>query len=188
MDKLRSLSDLPDHLGKYVAPPEATPHRLKDDGTFPNNKSLPLLVYSRAVDLPDGDPAQIFEQLFTANDWPSAWRDGIYGYHHYHSTAHEVLGCYRGHAEVQLGGPNGVTVTLRAGDVVVIPAGVAHKNLGSSGDFGVVGAYPAGQRWDMNYGEADERPQVDRQIAQVPKPRADPIYGAEGPLACHWLE
>jgi uncharacterized protein YjlB len=188
MDKQTTSFDLPDDVRKYVAPPEVTPYRLRDDGTFPNNETLPLLVYPGAVELPHDDPAGIFEALFSANGWPSAWRDGVYGYHHYHSTAHEVLGCYRGHAEVRLGGPDGATVTLRAGDVVVIPAGVAHKNLGSSGDFGVVGAYPAGQQWDMNYGEEGERPEVDRQIAQVPRPESDPIYGTGGPLLRHWQD
>ncbi|WP_250123845.1 cupin domain-containing protein [Chroococcidiopsis sp. CCMEE 29] len=65
--------------------------------------------------------------------------------HHYHSTAHEVLGISRGKAAVRLGGDaRGQTFEVRAGDVIIIPAGVAHKNLDSSSDFLVVGAYPLG--------------------------------------------
>lgn len=172
---------------RVIAPDELIAVRLADDGTFPNNESLPLLVYRAAVDLPDRDPAAAFESIFHANGWANGWRDGIYPYHHYHSTAHEVLGVARGSARVQLGGDlNGRSFEVRAGDVIVIPAGVAHKNLGSSDDFEVVGAYPAGQDWDMNVGSPDERPRADHHIARVPLPRTDPVYGARGPLAEQW--
>jgi len=131
----------------------AKPIVLKDDGTFPNNEKLPLLIYPAALKLPQHDPATTIEALFMANRWAGAWRDGIYGFHHYHSTAHEVLGVYGGSARVRLGGENGISLEITRGDVVIIPAGVAHKNLGSDQDFRVVGAYPIGQSWDMCYGE-----------------------------------
>jgi uncharacterized protein YjlB len=88
---------------------------------------------------------------------------------------------------VRFGGDAGVIVTVSAGDVVVIPAGVGHHNLGASGDFLVVGAYPRGQSWDLCRGRAEERPQVLDNIARVPLPAADPVYGADGPLVKHWL-
>ena len=69
-----------------------------DDGRIPNNPALPLLVYRNAVELPERDPASALECVFTENDWPAAWRYGIFSFHHYHSTAHEVLGVYRGRA------------------------------------------------------------------------------------------
>jgi uncharacterized protein YjlB len=170
-----------------VRDPNVAAHRLQGDDTYPNNATVPLLLYKGVVKLPPGDLAHIFEELFRHNGWHGTWRDGIYAYHHYHSTAHEVLGVYRGGATVQLGGPGGITVTLEPGDVVVIPAGVAHKRLSSSGDFGVVGAYPRGQQWDMNTGEAGERPRADENIARVPVPATDPVYGASGPLVEHWV-
>lgn len=158
-----------------------------DDGRFPNNEKLPLVLYQNAVKLPQQDPAATFEAIFHANEWSGSWRNGIYPYHHYHSTAHEVLGISRGEASVRLGGDdNGQTFEVRAGDVIIIPAGVAHKNLGSSPDFQVVGAYPQGQKWDMNYGKPGERPQAERNIAQVPLPKTDPIYGKDGRLAKYW--
>ena len=160
--------------------------RLKDDGTFPNNESLPLLLYRNALALPLEDPAAVIEDLFASNGWGGAWRNGIYSFHHYHSLAHEVLGIYGGSAEVQLGGENGITLTVCRGDVVIIPAGVAHKNLGADSDFRVVGAYPAGQSPDMCYGKPGERPRADSRIAAVPLPRMDPVYGAEGPLKVQW--
>jgi uncharacterized protein YjlB len=143
---------------------------------------VPLLLYNGAV---VAEPAAI-ELLFESNGWSGTWRDGIYQYHHYHSVTHEVLGCYSGEALVCLGGENGIRVTLSAGDVVVIPAGVAHKNLGCSVDFGVVGAYPVGSAYDICYGRRDERPAADERIAAVPMPGNDPIFGKHGPLFEHW--
>jgi len=169
-----------------VKEPDVLAQELKDDPIFPNSK-LKLLVYRKAVELLEKDPASIFEQLFAANKWQGSWRNGIYPYHHYHSTAHEVLGIYRGWANVQLGGENGLALEIQAGDVIIIPAGVAHKKLRSSPDFGVVGAYPGGQDWDMNYGKPGERPNADRNIERVALPKLDPIYGANGPLLEKWL-
>jgi uncharacterized protein YjlB len=170
-----------------VQPLQVISHTLTDDGIFPNNAQLPLLVYRQAVILPPRDPASLFEARFTAHQWGSTWRNGIYGFHHYHSTAHEVLGVYRGQGTVLFGGEQGVELSLQAGDVVIIPAGVAHKNVGASRDFGVVGAYPRGQHWDVCYGKAGERPQADHNIARVSMPRADPVYGTHGPLDSYWL-
>ncbi len=159
--------------------PQIIAHTLTDDGVFPNNAQLPLLVYCDAVTLPAHDPAAGFEELFESHHWPPAWRYGVFGYHHYHSTAHEVLGIFRGHATIQFGGEQGVVLSVRKGDVVIIPAGVAHKNLECSRDFRAVGAYPAGQRPDTCYGKPGERPQADANIAQVPLPKADPVFGVQ---------
>jgi uncharacterized protein YjlB len=154
---------------------------LKDDGKFPNNQR-PLLLYAEAVST---DP-MVIEHLFNSNDWPSAWRNGVYPYHHYHSTAHEALGVYRGSATIQFGGPRGTIEVISAGEVVVIPAGVAHKCLQSSSDFRIVGAYPRGQRWDMRYGKPEERPEADNNIAKVSNPQKDPVQGTEGVLTRLW--
>lgn len=163
-----------------ASPAAVISHRLTDDGIYPNNPNLSLLLYQNAVQLTEPDPARVFEDLFHTNHWGGGWRNGIFNFHHYHSSAHEVLGVYRGQAEIQLGGDNGITLTIKAGDVVVIPAGVAHKNLGASHDFAVVGAYPQRQNPDTCYGKAGERPQADRNIACVPLPAADPVYGESG--------
>jgi len=160
--------------------------RLTDDGIFPNNENLPLLIYRRAIKFRGDDPATTVELMFHSNNWTSSWRNGIYSFHHYHSTAHEVLGVYGGNATVQLGGPSGITKEVGRGDVIAIPAGVAHKNLGSRGDFRCVGAYAHGQSWDMNFGKDGERPQADENIAQVQLPSADPVFGEQGPLMDCW--
>lgn len=159
--------------------------QLKENGNIPNSK-LPLLVYRTAVRLQSDDPASIFEELFEANQWTDTWRNGIYDYHHYHSTAHEVLGVYAGNATVNFGGEDGPITKVWPGDVIIIPAGVSHKNLGASPDFGVVGAYPKGQKVDMHYGKPEERAKADAQISQVPTPEFDPIEGKGGRLHRFW--
>jgi uncharacterized protein YjlB len=93
-----------------------------------------------------------------------------------------VLGIGRGNVTVQLGGPNGETVDLSAGDIVLLPAGTAHRNLGQSPDLIVVGAYPPGQRPDILRGDAGERPRADRQIAIVPLPGTNPVTGDQESL------
>jgi uncharacterized protein YjlB len=159
--------------------------RFKDDGIFPNSV-LPLLLYEKVLITKAQDPALIFEQRFAENGWTNSWRDGVYSFPHYHSTSHEVLGVYSGTATLRLGGELGKNVKVNAGDVIVIPAGVAHQNISASNDFGVVGAYPGGRQWDLLRGLPGERPNADENIAALPMPDNDPIYGAEGPLRQIW--
>src|SRR5215831_4516388 len=98
--------------------------RFKDDGVVPNNPKLPLILYRSPVSLADDrDPAAVFEELFARNGWRDSWRNGIYDYMHYHASTHEVLGVARGHAKVRFGGERGKALHLKAGDVVVLPAG-----------------------------------------------------------------
>ena len=111
-----------------------------------------------------------FENRFAANGWTGAWRNGVYGYHHYHATTHKVLGCHAGTARVQLGGPDGAVHEIAAGDVVVIPAGVAHRRVEASDDFAVVGAYPDGVTPDLQEGGGDPSIALDR-------PDRDPVLG-----------
>jgi len=97
-----------------------------------------------------------------------------------------VLAVYRGTATLQLCGEKGRKFAVKPGDVIVIPAGVGHKRVESSEDFGVVGAYPGGRQWDLLRGLPGERPQADRNIAALPLPENDPIYGQDGPLRKIW--
>ena len=166
--------------------PEIISDLLLDDGTFPNNGKLPILIYKNVIAIPEDNPAGVIEKVFRENGWGGLWRNGIYPYHHYHSTAHEVLGIYSGKVTVQLGGPNGMIFVAQTGDVMIIPGGVAHKNVGASDDFRCIGAYPPGQEWDMNFGKPGERPKADQNIAKIPLPHTDPVYGTDGPLMKSW--
>jgi len=116
--------------------------------------------------------------LFERTGWTGAWKNGVYPHHHYHSGAHEVLGIAAGWVRVRLGGETGRTMELRAGDVVVIPAGVAHKNEGSE---------PGPPRgWRLSAWAEPRFASSWRQIAAVPLPAADPVHGTSGPLLTRW--
>ena len=136
----------------------------------------PLLMYPRALEAP---APEAFEKLFTQNRWPAAWRNGIFPFDHYHSNSHEALGVYAGEVTVQFGGDRGVTLTAAPGDVIVLPAGTAHKRVSSRGALGIVGAYPEGSRPDTCMGVPDKSP-------RIALPACDPVLGAKGALFQHW--
>lgn len=167
------------------ATPDPQAYRFKDDGVIPNSK-YPLLLYHNAFSARGSSGALWLEEHFAANNWTNSWRNGIFSYHHYHSTTHEVLGVYSGSAQLQLGGEQGQSVAVEAGDIIVIPAGVGHKNLKSSADFGVVGAYPDGRSFDVLRGQPGERPNADKRIAALPLPETDPLLGKAGGLIALW--
>jgi uncharacterized protein YjlB len=124
-----------------ISSPQIIKYILHDDGQFPNS-SLFLLIYKGALTLPSEDAASIVEKIFETNNWKNTWRNGVYDYHHYHSNTHEALGVYEGSATVQLGGPKGRSENIEKGDVIIIPAGVAHKCLKASKDFKCVWRLP----------------------------------------------
>jgi uncharacterized protein YjlB len=159
---------------------------IKDDGIFPNNNTLPVLFYKAILTLPKIFPARGVKNLFAAHGWTNSWKNSIYDYHHYHSITHEVLGVYKGKTKVQIGGENGIELTLEVGDVIVIPAGVAHKNLTPKNKFKCVGAYPDGKDYDINTGKKEERPKTDENIKKLPVPLKDPVFGLKGELQKNW--
>ncbi|MVP01968.1 cupin domain-containing protein [Paenibacillus lutrae] len=164
--------------------PEIQTLLFKDEETIPNNPALPALLYKRAFE----ERAAEAEKIFNRNNWLNSWTGGVFDYHHYHSTAHEVLGVISGSAVIQLGGEHGQPVGLETGDVVVLPAGTGHRRLSATADFRVVGAYPDGMEADLLTGQADERPEALERIQRVPVPSSDPVYGKNGPLLLHWKQ
>jgi uncharacterized protein YjlB len=173
-------------LARLVRKRKPVTFRFKDEGLVPNHPRWPLAIYRGAVRLPeDVDPAAVLEDLFARNGWGDSWRDGIYNYLHYHSRIHEVLGVARGSGEVRFGGALGRSVTLKAGDVAVLPAGTGHQRLSASDDFLVVGAYPPSGSYD-ECTTAEDRARALKTVPKVPPPRRDPVYGAKGPLLALW--
>lgn len=167
-------------------PSEIETRLFSDDGFTPNNRSLPLVIYRGTGAGDHGDPASWFERRFVTHDWGSTWRWTVYPYHHYHSTNHEVLGVANGTARLVLGGEMGEEFQVGVGDVIIIPAGVAHKRLDSSDDFQVVGAYPGGHEPDLIVSGEGDISAARQCITRIPIPELDPVYGADGPLLLHW--
>ena len=191
LEDLKSLAERVTGIGRpaKVTPRARKPHAIlfADDGETPNNPRFAFLLYRSPVRLAGAaDPAAVFEVLFAAHGWKPDWRDGIYPYNHFHTGTHEVLGIARGHARVRFGGNKGRLLEIRAGDVVIHPAGIGHRRLSGSKDLLVVGAYPKGGSYDEpRPGEIDHAKAV-ASIAKVKRPQADPVYGRSGPLLRLW--
>ena len=158
----------------------------KDDGIVPNNPHFPLLVHRSAVILGDKfKPAIVIDALFENNGWGRSWRDGVYDFVHYHSNIHEVMGVACGTARIEFGGVKGRILSMKAGDIAVLPAGTGHRLIEASRNFLVVGAYPEHGTYD-EITDSRDRPEMIKRIAKVRKPAKDPAYGARGPLAQRW--
>ena len=113
-----------------TSPPEtyfitkSTPH-------VPNSR-FPVLVY-RSVLTMNPTPESICVAI-EPNDWIKGGVFKHYPAHHFHSVTHELYAVFKGHSRLLLGrGPldaaskdGDLTVELRTGDCIVLPAGVAH--------------------------------------------------------------
>ncbi|KAM0325150.1 hypothetical protein ACHAQA_007689 [Verticillium albo-atrum] len=208
-------------------------YRLAPTALIPNSPR-PLLHYKRALaSSPDTgvcDAAAAWA-LFTDNGWRVSWifRYGQTQASHFHSQAHECMAVLSGTATIRFGegdtSPDlaastfggareggGVELHAEAGDVFVIPAGVAHKTFDARPEadfvllspgrgrgieaedprgalagvqlsgFTMLGAYASGE-WDfVKAGGEYER------VWSVPKPAADPVFGGGEEGLCRlWL-
>lgn len=159
---------------------------LHDDGIFPNNSSLPVIHYKQIFSIPSFFAAQAIKKHFASHGWTKSWKGTVHHVNHYHSKTHLVLGAYHGRAELIIGGNSGTNVWFEAGDVLIIPAGVAHKKLDPKAQISCVAAYPEGREVDLQVGARSERPAADHSIQLVPLPKKDPVFGADGELMFHW--
>ncbi|MNH42789.1 hypothetical protein D3C79_1045620 [compost metagenome] len=70
--------------------------------------------------------------------------------------------------------------------MLVLPAGTAHKRLTATQDFLVAGAYPGGADYNTRRATPADLAAALPEIARVPLPESDPVYGKAGPLLKAW--
>lgn len=124
---------------------EVKKHYLKPTALIPNSPQ-PLLHYPGLLKSEvERDPGEIHKR-FDSNGWRTQWifRYGPTQASHYHSDIHECMAVLSGTATIRFGVADtsddleestyggakedgGVEIHAQAGDVFVIPAGVAHK-------------------------------------------------------------
>lgn len=201
---------------KYHLPPTAL---------IPNSP-YPLLHYPgfllEQVSSQD-DVLPRIHDIFVSNGWQTQWifRYGQTQEAHYHTQTHECMAVLSGTATIRFGvadtdpdlelsthGPakedGGVELEARAGDVFIIPAGVAHKTHDTTpgtfalltpgkgrgidaenprealakidlSGFTMLGAYPVNGRWD--YATGGENAGEYGKVWEVPRPERDPVMG-----------
>lgn len=160
-------------------------HQIPAFDLIPNTsiQKKPLLIY-HSVFHSSASASAIESHLSTVGVVDPHWRYTMYSQSHFHSTAHEVLCVASGKARLCFGGeenPGRVEPVIEKGDVLVVPAGVAHRLLQDiDGGFNMVGSYPVGKSWDMCYGKEGEEEKV-KGIGSLGWFKRDPIYGDEGP-------
>ena len=173
------------HADPTTADAEYRVLRLQPNAWVPNNQALAVILYRHVFAADDPDRlCEAFNRRFERNGWPMQWRDGVFDYHHFHSTAHEVMGVVAGTAALMLGGPAGQTVRVAAGDALLLPAGTGHCLLEGRGAFQVAGGYPRGQQWDIRRDALTEKERATMEA--LPFPHSDPVLGAHGPLLENW--
>ncbi|EMC96684.1 hypothetical protein BAUCODRAFT_69404 [Baudoinia panamericana UAMH 10762] len=160
-------------------------HQIPAHNLIPNTsiQHKPLLIYRHAF--PSASASDLETHLSSVGVVTPQWRYTMYSTSHFHSTSHEVLAIAHGKARLCFGhedNPERVEEVVGRGDVIVMPAGVAHRLLEDlEGGFEMVGCYPKGCNWDMCYGKPGEEGKVAK-IKNLPWFTRDPVYGDEGPV------
>lgn len=160
-------------------------YQIPAHGGIPNTsiQKYPLLIYHHCIRA-TSSPSIIEKHLEDVGIVTPQWRYTMYSTTHFHSTTHEVLCISHGAARLLFGGeenPGSVEVTVEKGDVIVVPAGVAHRLIEDLGGFQMVGSYPDGALWDMCYGKKGEETKIEG-IKNLGWFKGDPIYGDNGPV------
>ncbi|KAJ9653015.1 hypothetical protein H2198_007762 [Neophaeococcomyces mojaviensis] len=216
---------------------EVKRYQLPPTALMPNSP-YPLLHYPGVLSDQIANSTNIAPQvheMFETNGWSTQWifRYGQTQEAHYHSMTHECMAVLSGSATIRFGvadtSPDleesthgsgkedgGIDLHAQAGDVFILPAGLAHKtydttpaefalltpgkgrgieaddpkaalqNLKLDG-FTMIGAYPKDGKWDFSTG--GENAEEYEKVWSVPKPECDPILGkADDGLCKHWVE
>ncbi|KAK7216858.1 hypothetical protein V2G26_004861 [Clonostachys chloroleuca] len=195
------------------------------------NSPYPLLHYPRFLAPDTKSLVTQFYDLLTSHGWQAQWifRYGPAQKSHYHSFAHERMIVLTGHATIRFGVAGttedmdentfgtgfengGVELHVQAGDIMIIPAGVAHKTYATKADaefkfmspgdahslppdirsrlddielsgFTMMGSYPkGGGAW--NFAVGGEGAAAYAGVWSIPPPELDPILGASEEGLC----
>lgn len=159
------------------------------------NSQFPVLVYRNVLPTPVDEEST--SEFLQRNQWEKKGTWGAIMAKHFHPNTHECYGIFQGSSELVFGEGGadevgtGVRCTVSAGDVVVVPAGVAHASVTSADDYKYIGVYPEGSpKWRSEYGKRaveDDDPLLN-EIGAVPVPVCDPVYGHQGPAVKIWKE
>ncbi|KAG7140540.1 hypothetical protein HYQ45_002703 [Verticillium longisporum] len=155
-------------------------YHIKPTAHCPNNV-LPVLVYRDVLPRPHN--AATTSEALEKYGWEKRGTFGTIIIKHFHPNTHE---CY------------GVTCRVYPGDVIVVPAGVAHASVPTVGKpkvkwdldedelhYQYIGVYPGdGPIWKVEHGkeEVSQNDPLIEEIALVDIPADDPISGPDGPL------
>lgn len=161
-------------------------HEIPASNLIPNTsiQNRPFFIYHSAFPS-SASASAISSHLQHVGAVEPQWCYTMYDTTHFHSSSHEVLVVASGRARLCFGGednPDRVEPVVQKGDVMVVPAGVAHRLLQDlDGGFQMVGSYPVGCNWDMCYGKKGEESKIEaiRDLVWFEK---DPIYGDKGPV------
>lgn len=206
-------------------------YQLPPTGLIPNSPQ-PLLHYPGFLNTNDNTATKVHD-LFSSNGWQTQWifRYGATQTSHYHSQAHECMAVLTGNATIRFGVADtvddleesthgsgkedgGIEVHAEAGDVFVIPAGIAHKTFDTSpaaefklltpGDghhieasdvrnalentelsgFTMIGAYPK-NGGGWDFAKGGESAGNYEKVWAVPKPENDPVLGKADEGLCN---
>ncbi|TFK47407.1 cupin domain-containing protein [Heliocybe sulcata] len=158
-------------------------------GRIPNSDptSKPLIYY-QSLFKPGASKTAIKDYVNSIKVVEPQWTYTMYPTSHFHSTSHEAIMILTGSALLLFGGegnPGKVELEVKAGDALLIPAGVAHRQLKEIGleVFEMMGAYPIrAEHWDMCYG-LEEEGDTEGRIKRLDWFKEDPFFGQGGPAA-----
>ncbi|UPX09313.1 uncharacterized protein EKO05_0000004 [Ascochyta rabiei] len=172
-------------------------HFLRPTPHCPNSQ-YPVLIYRNVIPEPqDETETSIFLQRY---GWVKKGTWGAITIKHFHPNTHECYGVIQGKSELIFGEGGsdvpgtGVRRTVYKGDVVVIPAGVAHasaapdsKDTPEGQMYRYIGVYPKdAPKWRNELGETriiGSALGTEARNVVVPE---DPVYGVSGPLVGLW--
>ncbi|KAF1992416.1 cupin domain-containing protein [Aulographum hederae CBS 113979] len=147
----------------------------------------PLLIYHSCFPS-NTSSSTLSSHLSTVGVVEPQWTYSMYPTTHFHSNTHEVLLVLHGRALLCFGGednPGRFEPEVKAGDAIVVPAGVGHRLLEDrDGGFKMMGCYPVGaEGWDMCYGkEGEDKSGIEKKIKSLPWFKRDMLYGDSGPV------